>query len=355
MSPAHITAYLTTTGKRRYRVEYRLGGRGTRKMHGGSFPSKREAEARRGVIAMALARGEDPRTTVLAAPVDVERVTLTMAAGRWEASRHDIAESTAKRYHAQIAHSLEKWGTRAPESITAAEVSEWVGELIAKKTAPEYTRKLVRVLAMVLDHHGVSPNPVKDSRVKMPRSRRKDVDAPESGILVTTFGAMPPRYVLAALVLETTAMRVSELEGLTWADVDAPRLQLRVNIGRAKTAAGGRWVPVPADVLEAIEALMPREDRDLGRRVMPWLDQAAMRTAIRRAVTATGSADWSPHGLRRRRISLWHRAGISWAQIGEWAGQRDLAVTANTYTRVMVGAEIDRAPWLEKARTGVRG
>ncbi len=48
------------------------------------------------------------------------------------------------------------------------------------------------------------------------------------------------------------------------------------------------------------------------------------------------SPAFSPHDLRYRRISLEHLRGIPWARIGELVGQRNLAVTANTYTHVLV-------------------
>jgi integrase len=56
-----------------------------------------------------------------------------------------------------------------------------------------------------------------------------------------------------------------------------------------------------------------------------------LRMAISRACTAAGVPVFSPHDLRHRRISLLHLAGVPWAIIG----QRDLAVTANTYSHVL--------------------
>ena len=89
-----------------------------------------------------------------------------------------------------------------------------------------------------------------------------------------------------------------------------------------------------------------------------WVDQSALRRELARGCKATGTALWSPHDLRHRRISLWHRAGVSWAQVGEWAGQRDLATTASRYTHVIVGREIDHGGLLAGsvgAPVGVRG
>jgi hypothetical protein len=45
---------------------------------------------------------------------------------------------------------------------------------------------------------------------------------------------------------------------------------------------------------------------------------------------------FSPHDLRRRRVSLLHLVGMPWARIGELVGHDDLVTTARTYTHVVV-------------------
>jgi integrase len=62
----------------------------------------------------------------------------------------------------------------------------------------------------------------------------------------------------------------------------------------------------------------------------------ALRTSIAKACRAAAIPLWSPHDLRHRRISLLHLRGVPWARIGEFVGQRDLNVTANTYTHVLM-------------------
>lgn len=42
-----------------------------------------------------------------------------------------------------------------------------------------------------------------------------------------------------------------------------------------------------------------------------------------------------PRAPRTLPTSLLHLRGMPWARIGEFVGQRDLAVTANTYTHVL--------------------
>jgi integrase len=92
---------------------------------------------------------------------------------------------------------------------------------------------------------------------------------------------------------------------------------------------------VPPAVFGAVTALCPRDDRVPDRRVFQGFGADRLRTAIGRACVAAGVPVFSPHDLRHRRISLMHLAGAPWARIGEQVGQRDLAVTANTYTHVL--------------------
>jgi integrase len=95
--------------------------------------------------------------------------------------------------------------------------------------------------------------------------------------------------------------------------------------------------------------LGPREDRDLGARLFRESGADALRTSIAKACKATGVPLFSPHDLRHRRISLLHARGVSWARIGEHVGQRNLAVTANTYTHVLLDeAELDYAALLAR-------
>jgi integrase len=145
---------------------------------------------------------------------------------------------------------------------------------------------------------------------------------------------LPSRYRLPLLVLDATGMRLGELERLAWGDVDEPRVRWRVSQAVSKTGRG-RWVHVAPTLFEAVLELVPREDRTPERRVFQGFGGDRFRTAIARACTAAGVPGFSPHDLRHRRISLEHLRGVPWARIGELVGQRNLAVTANTYTHVL--------------------
>jgi integrase len=124
-------------------------------------------------------------------------------------------------------------------------------------------------------------------------------------------------------------------------DVDEQRGRWRVTQAVSKTSRA-RWVQVPPPLFQAVTELVPREDRIPERRVFQGFGGDRFRTAIARACTAAGVPVFSPHDLRHRRISLLHLTGVPWARIGEHVGQRNLAVTANTYTHVLIDeAELD--------------
>lgn len=141
-------------------------------------------------------------------------------------------------------------------------------------------------------------------------------------------------------------MRVGELEQLTWGDIDERRGRWRISQAISKTGRA-RWVAVPEPLFRAVLDLVPRDDRAGPARVFVGVTADRLRTAIARACTAAGVPAFSPHDLRHRRISLLHLSGEPWARIGEHVGQRNLAVTANTYTHVLVDeSEIDYAAFV---------
>jgi integrase len=148
-------------------------------------------------------------------------------------------------------------------------------------------------------------------------------------------------------VLDATGCRVGEFEAARIADLDESRHAWLVRAAVSKTRRA-RWVHLPDDLWAALlDLLPPREDRDPTAPLFGNATADRLRTAIARACRAAGVPHFSPHALRHRRISLMHRQGLSWAEIGELVGQRSRAVTADTYSHALIDPrEIDRGPLL---------
>ncbi len=336
----------TPHGRTRYLVKYRLGGRESAHRYAGSFATQREALARSRWVAGELAAMRVPHRRELE-HATAEAPTLVEAGERWRASRVDVTEGTAIGHRVQLNRVLPRLGSRRVDEITPADVAELVTALHAAGRKRETIRKSLTVLAQVLDFAGVRDNPARDRvHVRLPRGEREEPTPPTAGQIESVLPLMPPRYALAVLVLDATGMRVGELEekGLLCSDLDEPNTRWRIRRAVEK-GRRGRWVSLPPDLFAAVIAtLPPREDRAPDQPVFPGLTQERLRTAIVRACKASGTPTWSPHDLRHRRISLWHRQGETWALIGARVGQRSLSVTADTYTHVLLDdRELDHA------------
>jgi integrase len=324
----------------RFRVLYRLGGRESSRSFAGSFRTAREAKIRRDWVAGELAAMRTPDLAALAEYGPSP--TLATLAEQWRASRVDVADGTAATHKVNLGRIMPKLGTRAIDTLDATDVATLVADLHAAGLKRESIRKTVATLAMVFDYARISPNPARDrTTVKLPREDKVELTPPTAEHVEAVYHLLARQYRLPLLVLDATGMRVGELEALTWGDVDEPRFRWRVSQAVAKTGRA-RWVPVPDALFEAVTALVPREDRTAERPVFQGVTADRLRTAIGRACTAAGVPAFSPHDLRHRRISLEHLRGVPWARIGEHVGQRNLAVTANTYTHVLSDeAELD--------------
>src|SRR5207247_7964493 len=142
---------------------------------------------------------------------------------------------------------------------------------------------------------------------RLPRQERPETVPPTAAHVLAVHNVLPPRYRLPLLVLDATAMRLGELERLTWGDLDEPRQRLRVSRAVSKTGRA-RWVGVAPVIFDAVCELVPREDRVPERRVFQGFGGDRFRTALTRGCTAAGVPSFSPHDLRHRRISLLHLA-----------------------------------------------
>src|SRR4051812_18446028 len=90
----------TTKSGRRFRVEYRVGGRESRPRYAGSFRTQREALARRAWVTGELAAMRVPDLGALAEPAIAP--LLRDVARDWQASRVDVRESTIVQHRTAL-------------------------------------------------------------------------------------------------------------------------------------------------------------------------------------------------------------------------------------------------------------
>ena len=279
--------------------------------------------------------------------------TLLEAAERWSASRIDVDHGTSGMHRS----AFQRFWTYAPDlrarridRITVDDVTALMAALAAKPYKRETIRKTRTVLAQILDHYAIDPNPARDQRVKLPRERKPHIPPPLAEHVERVVETVAREYVLPLLVIDECGPRVSELTTAEVGDVDEQRRAIRVRWTFEKNQRY-RHLDLPDELFAALVAtLPPREDRDLAAPLFPGLTDARLRMAITRACKATGTPHFSPHGLRRRRGSLHYKRTGSLAEVAELLGDGK-RVAADHYVYALVDySEVDTSIALARLR-----
>jgi integrase len=336
MASVWIKTRKTKDGQTRYRVEFRPGGRDTKSVFAGSFRTKRLAIIRAAFVERELSDGRIPDLSFAQTVEKPSSPTLQQAGEQWRASRVDVAEGTTGQHRVSLNRAYKTLGITPIDEITPQMVAGMIATLTEQGLARNSIRKTLTALAMVFDHAGVTPNPARDRLiVKLPREEPEELNPPTADHIEAVYRLIPSKHRLPLLFLDWSGARVSAIDKTLVGDYDEARRRVRLRAATTKTRKA-LWVELHPVIAEWLEAQIgPREDRDPDARMFPDSGGDALRTSIAKACKAAAVPLWSPHDLRHRRISLLHLRGVPWARIGEFVGQRNLSVTADTYTHVL--------------------
>jgi integrase len=200
------------------------------------------------------------------------------------------------------------------------------------------------------------------------------LSAPDVRVLltVTQDDLYGPVYALAA----STGLRLGELLGLAWTDLDglAGTLTVRRSLAAAqgggwklaepKSARSRRTIPLPKRAREALARQRARQgaakeivgdawqDRDglvftdsVGRPIRP----GAVSSAFQKARAAAGLPVVTFHDLRHSAATLMLAEGVPLAVISEWLGHAGIAITASHYAAVVPALRRDAADAMDRA------
>lgn len=350
MASVHVVKRTTKAGQRRYLVRYRLGGRESRLIHGGTFTHERDAKLRAAAINAALASGEVPDLDLVGR--EERSQTVNEALAEYLETRLDAAEAT-KRVYRHAGRSFGALGDMDTQRVSVADVQRWIADLATetdrrKPRSPATIRKYLDALRVALDHADRDPNPARSPRVRPPKQRHEEISPPPYEHFQGIVETISPRFNLHVRVMEASGLRVDELLSMTWADIDAPRRSLRVARNRTKGGtAGRRMARVWPELMDEILALVPVEDRIPADRVFIGSD-SAIRNAMARACKFAEIPHYSPHQLRHRWISLRMMAGWPPHVVAREAGHSKASVTLDVYSHVL----LEEPAWLMERIAG---
>ncbi len=213
----------------------------------------------------------------------------------------------------------------------------------------------------------VAANPV--DRVSQPKTTKKQVEAFTLEEVLTLIQAAPERWRPLLTFAAFSGLRISEVLGLKWEDVDLKRGYVTIRRGlvdiegrsvlqeNTKTEAGARSFTLPT---VAADALRSQRKMQLEIRLAAgegWQDQgfvfasstgkATGQTTARRAYRAVRDAAGVPkltfHSLRHTAASIQLASGIPLETVSKRIGHKSRAVTADVYGHMLPQQDQDAA------------
>jgi hypothetical protein len=241
MASAWIEVRQTASRGKRYRVEFREGGRDSKVHYGGSFKTRREAVQRVGWISGEFAARRFPDLQVH----QVKRPsapTLAEAVERWRASRIDVDEGTRTNDRVNTERLLKHDQSLAQLPLDEADHERWARAFadLADIYKRGTLKKSKEAFSMVYDHFGIEPNPVRDPRVKLPHADERDLIVPLAVHVEAVAALLDATYLLPYLVIDWTGLRLSALEHAKVHDLDEHRRALlaRRSIAKIRSRSG---------------------------------------------------------------------------------------------------------------------
>ena len=302
------------------------------------------------------------------------RITFGEFSEIWlqESVRVKNAHRTVEQYEAVLRkHVLPVLGGMRMSRIDVVVVQ---GMVAAWRANPEFGSSTIRRMHGMLktafgvavkwkSRTGISVNPAAD--VDLPPRQKSEVDMIPPSVLPRLLEAVSgTRYHLATQIALHTGLRLNEVLGLRWRDVDLEGRTLTVShglvkgrdgqyfYGPVKTAYSRRTVTFPKSLGELLRLQKEVAEQRLGDEALVWGDQVCAlqsgsklepgvvskgfgKLARRAGLTGRGAF----HRLSHTRASLLIAAGVHLKVIQERLGHSSIQMTADTYGHLLPASE----------------
>jgi len=260
---------------------------------------------------------------------------------------------------------LPRWRSYRLADVKAVQVEQWLKSLLLSRG----TKSKIRNIMSALYSHAqrwewTTSNPIKHVRQSAKRARVPTVLTPQQvkDFLANLADPAKTAVLLGAL----TGLRVGELLGLKWSDIDFEKLEINVvrdvvkqRIERCKTEASKKAIPIDAELAETLWSWRLRcpynqpndwvfaSPRQKGRQ--PYWPSSLYRIALQPALKAAGitvSVGW--HTLRHTFGTLMRANGEDIKTIQELLRHANYKVTMDVYTQAVT--EVKRTAHSRVAR-----
>jgi len=268
--------------------------------------------------------------------------------------------------------AADKRGVRARRRLAALEADGTEIAARIARTGPRAANKalghLRRLYSFAVERRYIAFNPTDGVRMVNTPAR---VDQPiDTNVLsIEEIGAMvaaaPIERRAALLVLAYGGLRIGELVALSWGDLELAKRRLRIaqqresstgDLTEPKTAAGRRFVELPALVVQALREHELRSKKDSPEFVFPYHVRRFRSDVFFPALRRAKLRRIRLHDLRHTAASLMIATGADIAAVSRQLGHANVAITLSIYTHAFakrtesgIGSKLDE---LIKAESG---
>jgi integrase len=268
-------------------------------------------------------------------------------------------DETRKAYSTQATYAgylrkwiLPRWRSYRLADVKAVQVEQWLKSLPVSRG----TKAKIRNIMSALYSHAqrwewTTTNPITHVRQSAKRSRVPTVLTPDQ--LKEFLANLADPAKTAVLLGALTGLRVGELLGLKWSDIDFEKLEICVirdvvkqRIERCKTEASKKAIPIDAELAETLWSWRLRcpynqpEDWVFGsphrKGKQPYWPSSLFRVALQPALKAAGITEpvgW--HTLRHTFGTLMKANGEDVKTIQELLRHANFKVTMDVYTQAV--------------------
>ena len=257
-----------------------------------------------------------------------------------------VKESTLKCYQFNIRkYILPHLGNRVAAEVTVDDVDDYM-EALLERFSPKLVREVGSLLLAILRLAGINFT----GEVALPKVRQKAVEVftkPELLEIGKTVLRRPDETGLGILLTAYTGIRLGELCGLQWQDVnvDAGTLHVQRTVERIAQAGGGtclavqtpktensdRWIPIPQEMLRVLDVSNRKPDAYLltGGEALP--DPRTCQYRYKALLNRCGVGYRNFHALRHTYATRCIEQGVDAKSVSELLGHSDVRTTLRLY------------------------
>lgn len=270
----------------------------------------------------------------------------TLARVYLEEKTGKVKDSTLKCYQRNIrCHILPKLGGRVAANLTVEDIDDYL-EAMQESFSPKLVREVGALLLALLRLAGINFT----GEVTLPKVRQKNVEVfteTELKQLARIILRRTDETGLGILLTVYTGIRLGELCGLKWQDVNAGKGMLHVQrtvervaqedgttclaVLTPKTESSNRWIPIPQEMMRVLkpDQRLPETYLLTGGEIIP--DPRTMQNRYKALLKRVGVPYRNFHALRHTYATRCIEQGIDAKSVSELLGHSDVRTTLRLY------------------------